>query len=628
MPCGSKTDLREPWRLRTTGPSSRATKTVTSGRSSGTRMARMSIEPHDPRAAVDALYATLDPLAFPARMRALATWTRNQVGNGDGAGGIRPLLDELNTRGLHGRRLAVVAAVIGGDVGFLVARLADPDATVRGHALKSTVHLPIGDAALERAMDDAPEAVRRQVATAVLAGGRTALAERLIVSVREQWGDGEAARLLPGCGAEAVERLLPGLFLAVSRWRALGRRYPDLVLDEAARQLAELPEPSRTDWWQRNADIFPATVEARPLRVLDLLERHCPVRLPGPVRDCLGPLLKAAPGRTIGLITAPGRLVGHPRGRVSRTALSRLARLGPPELVELGRAWSHDQEFLALLLLALPPSRRDTFYDAATAGQDLSHSSLSSSLLEALPRRRAQSEARRMAAQAAERGASWDTVLAAVAYLPSAKARAQLLAGTRRPAAEDRALAWPLLVRNAARSGESAAIAALVDDLQRLRNEQEPVRSPALTALAEVPPGLFADTDTTLLDRIAINAIEARDSSGRTRQALSSLALALLREHAVSGDHAWGGGQPTYPLVFHPLELGEEALRAFAGFVLEGRPLPGDVDPDTVPLNGYRVTDPDGPDPARGRVEIRQRAAAMRPHRVLRFNADGTITEA
>jgi hypothetical protein len=504
-------------------------------------MARMPDQRHDSRAAVDALFAALDPLPFPDRMRALATWTRNEVPGGVGTDGLRPLLDELDTRGAHGRRLAVVAAAIGGDIGFLEARLADPDVFVRSHALKSALHLPISDAALARATEDAPQAVRRQIATIVVAGGRTALAERLLASVRDVWGDEEAARLLPGCGAEAVERLLPGLFLAVVRWRALGRSHPDLVLDEVERQLAELPEPSRGSWWQRNADIFAATAEARPLRVLALLERHCPARLPGPMRDCLGHLLKAAPGRTIGLITAPERLVGHPRVLLTRTALGRVARLGPPELLDLGRAWSRNQESLALLLRALPPSRRETFYDAATAGKDLSHSSLSDSLLEALPRRRGQAEARRMAAQAAERGAPWSTALAPVAFLPVAEARARLLAATRRPAAEDRALAWPLLVRNAARSGESAAVAALLEDFQRLRNEQEPVRSPALTALADVPPGLFAGTDTTLLDRIAIDAIEARDSSRRTRQALSSLALALLREHAVSGDRALVG---------------------------------------------------------------------------------------
>ncbi|MDB1086492.1 hypothetical protein PJ985_02780 [Streptomyces sp. ACA25] len=498
----------------------------------------MSTELHSPRAAVDALCSSLDPLAYPARMRAFAAWTRDRVRNGDVNGGLRALLDELDTRGLHGRRLAVVAATIGRDIQFLEARTADPDPTVRGHALKSSRHLPISDAALERAMDDAPETVRRQIATAVVLGGRTALAERLIVSLREQWGDGEAARLLPGCGAETVARLLPELFPAVPRWQALGRHCPDVVLDEAARQLAELPEQSRTDWWQRHASVFPATVEARPLRVLELLERHCPAHLPEPVRVCLGPLMKAAPGRTVRLITAPEFPVRHPRALVSRTALSRVARLGPPELIDLGRAWSHAPDSLTLLLRALPPSRRDAFYDAATAGQDLSHSTLSNDLLNALPRRRAQAEARRMAAQAAERGEPWHTVLAAVAHLPVAEARAQLLAATRRPAADDRACAYPLLIQNAARSGEAAAIGTLLEDLQRLRNEQDSVRSSALTALAEVPPILFTGADATPLTRITTDAIEARDSSVWTRQALSTLAFAVLREHAADSERS------------------------------------------------------------------------------------------
>ncbi|MEV7678231.1 hypothetical protein AB0O64_06700 [Streptomyces sp. NPDC088341] len=504
----------------------------------------MPIEPHHPRVTVDHLYASLDPLAYPARMRALALWTRNQLRNGDGegnrdgegAGRLRPLLDELDTRGPHGRGLAVVAAAIGRDVAFLEARLADPDATVRAHALKASLRLPISDTAIERAMDDAPEAVRRRLATVVVAGGRTALAERLLPSVRESWGDEEAARLLPGCGPETVERLLPELFPAVTRWRALCRRHPDPVLDEVARQLAELPEQSSASWWYRNADIFAAVVGVRPLRVLDLLEPHCPAHLPGPVRDSLGHLLKAAPGRTIRLITAPERLTGPSRRLMSRTALCRLARLAPPELVDLGVAWSHTPESLASLLRALPPSRREAFYDDVTVGQDLGRDGLSDVLLDALPRRRAHTEARRIAARATEGGAPWGTVLAAVAQLPVAEARPRLIAATGRPAAEDRALAYPLLVRNAARSGEAAAVAVLLDDLQRLRNEQEPVRSPALAALALTPPRLFTSADAVLLDRVTTDAVEARDSSVRTWQALTTLALALLREHAVSGE--------------------------------------------------------------------------------------------
>lgn len=499
-------------------------------------MTGMPIEPHSVRAGVDGLCAALDPLAYPARMRALAAWVRAVVRDEDRGGSpLRPLLDELDARGTYERRLAGIAAAVGRDVAFLEARLTDPDPVVRGHALQASLRLPIGDAALERAMDDAPAAVRRKIADVVVAGGRTTLAERLIEPVREAWGDAEAARLLPACGAATVERLLPDLFLAVTRWNALALRHPDLVLDEVARQLATLPAQSRHSWWWRNAEVFTVTAEQRPLRVLDLLEEHCPPQLPRPVSAGLAPLLKAAPGRTVRLLTAPERHGPPAHGPLSRSALVRLAR---QELVGLGRAWSDVPPSLARLLRALPPSRREVFYDAVNDGRDPGHDTLGDSLLEALPRDRARREARRMAVQAEERGAARVVVLSAVAHLSPAEARPRLLADTRRPAAEDRASAYALLVRNAARSGESAAVAQVLDDLQRLRNEQDPVRSPALVALASTPPRLFSGTDAPLLDRITTDAVEARDSSPRSRQALSELALTVLREHAVTGERA------------------------------------------------------------------------------------------
>ncbi|MET9875275.1 hypothetical protein ABZZ36_11705 [Actinacidiphila glaucinigra] len=498
----------------------------------------MPIEPHSARAGVDDLCATLDPLAYPARMKALASWVRAVVRD-EGCGGspLRPLLDELDARGTYERRLAGIAAAVGQDVAFLEARLTDRDPVVRGHALQATLRLPIGDAALERAMDDAPAAVRRKIVDVVVAGGRTALAERLIGPLREAWGDAEAARLLPACGAATVERLLPDLFLAVTRWNALALCHPDLVLNEVARQLATLPAQSRHSWWWRNAEVFAVTAEQRPLRVLDLLEQHCPPQLPGPVSAGLAPLLRAAPGRTVRLLTAPERHGPPAHGLLSRSALVRLARrLAPEELLGLGRAWSDVSPSLARLLRALPPSRREAFYDAVNDARDPGRDTLGDSLLEALPRDRARREARRMAVQAEERGAARVVVLSAVAHLSPAEARPRLLADTRRPAADDRASAYALLVRNAARSGEGAAVAQVLDDLRRLRNEQDPVRSPALAALASTPPRLFSGTDAPLLDRITTDAVEARDSSPRSRQALSQLALAVLREHAVTGE--------------------------------------------------------------------------------------------
>lgn len=56
--------------------------------------------------------------------------------------------------------------------------------------------------------------------------------------------------------------------------------------------------------------------------------------------------------------------------------------------------------------------------------------------------------------------------------------------------------------------------------------------------------------------------------------------------------------QKPYPLPFHPLDLGEEALRALFGFTVEGRPHPGDIDAGAVHLHGFRVTGPSGEEQA------------------------------
>jgi hypothetical protein len=63
----------------------------------------------------------------------------------------------------------------------------------------------------------------------------------------------------------------------------------------------------------------------------------------------------------------------------------------------------------------------------------------------------------------------------------------------------------------------------------------------------------------------------------------------------------WAGRHPVddddedeepYPLPFHPLELGEDALAALCGFVVEGSPPEGMPDLDRVPLAGFRLRAP------------------------------------
>jgi hypothetical protein len=63
-------------------------------------------------------------------------------------------------------------------------------------------------------------------------------------------------------------------------------------------------------------------------------------------------------------------------------------------------------------------------------------------------------------------------------------------------------------------------------------------------------------------------------------------------EHPVGYDRSWFDDDdeiPAYPLPFHPLELGEQALDHFFGFVLEGWRDPAGTDPMQVHLAGYRL---------------------------------------
>ena len=93
----------------------------------------------------------------------------------------------------------------------------------------------------------------------------------------------------------------------------------------------------------------------------------------------------------------------------------------------------------------------------------------------------------------------------------------------------------------------------------------------------------------------------------------------------------WAGEHPVepiedgpYALPFHPLDLGEDALRALLGFVVEGRPEPGHV--DELELHGFSVTDPSGREQAEREAALREAMRSMRV-RTYQYGADGRLHE-
>lgn len=97
-------------------------------------------------------------------------------------------------------------------------------------------------------------------------------------------------------------------------------------------------------------------------------------------------------------------------------------------------------------------------------------------------------------------------------------------------------------------------------------------------------------------------------------------------EHPVEPIPGWPDQGP-YPLPFHPLELGEDALRALFGFVLEGYPDADDIDASDVHLHGFRVTDPSGEEQAAREAIYAEARRTMGPPRRFRMGPDGTMQE-
>ncbi|MGW6508878.1 hypothetical protein ACWGCP_15200 [Streptomyces niveus] len=135
-------------------------------------------------------------------------------------------LVELAGRGTYERRLSAFAALVGRQLDFLAERLTDRDPVVRAYALRAARTLPLPDAAIEAAYEDASADARQRLSAVVLASGRTAPAERLVPRLREQWGDHAAAKLLPVCSARFVAAALPELSYAVESWTKLGLASP------------------------------------------------------------------------------------------------------------------------------------------------------------------------------------------------------------------------------------------------------------------------------------------------------------------------------------------------------------------------------------------------------------------
>ncbi|MTK03472.1 hypothetical protein FF096_15780 [Micromonospora sp. CP22] len=460
------------------------------------------------------LLASLDPLPYPVRMRRLVEWART-------APDRVQVCRNLREQGPYERHLALVAAMATRDAEGIAAAVRDPLPSIRGAALTAALRadIPVGDITDRSAME------RRRIYRSLRRRYAPTVADALIGEVRAQFGDEEAAALLPACGDATVRALLPELEHAL-RLERLVRWHTGPLLERVRERLAEAPPELRARVW---GDAAVAVLRCDPAQALDLLERYAPEEsLPGPL-DAYGRLAAHDPGRVVRLLTAPGRAAWLRRDVLPPALLRRLAVLSTAELVPLASRYREHSPALAALLDAVAPARRAELYDRALSEVDTATLIPTAEVMEVLPAAVRIREARRVLGLATiqEHEAAvrlWS------AYLAWPDASAALDNALRSGDADERAHGYTLLVQAARRSRDPRAVAETVLRLGRLRNEQDPVRAAALTALAKAAPLLTVETAAGLT-QLTTDAVDARDASAATSTALSSLAADVLQHH-------------------------------------------------------------------------------------------------
>ncbi|OLF16582.1 hypothetical protein BU204_15915 [Actinophytocola xanthii] len=472
------------------------------------------------------LLESVEELPATARHRELARQARELAGTPE----LPALLDELHEAGGdYETRLALHLAHVGGETAFVARCLTASRPAVAGRSLGLAVRLGVDPALLVGLLPELATEARRTLYQHVRRGRAVELAEALLPAVRARFGEEEAAVLLPVCGSATVTAALPDLAFAVTGWGMLAHRHPTVFLDHLD---AELDATPRADWERivtRTGRGIAAAALVEPDRVLGLLARVAPrVQLPRALSPALTALARRDRAGLLAVLLDPRRRGPVPGGRrLWRALLS----AGDGDLGALARTL--DPYRLVRFLRVLPPARREAVYSVVVGNRDLTADGLPIALLDLLPAAARAREAERLLGL---RAVADDPSrrLEITARLPWAQVRDLLRAATRRPTAAERAQAYGCLIAAAALSRDQEAVAEALGSLDRLRNEQDPVRLAAFEALAAVPPWLFRPAEAPALLTLMTDATQARDCSPRTQSRALALIAALVRHGVLS----------------------------------------------------------------------------------------------
>ncbi len=297
--------------------------------------------------------------------------------------------------------------------------------------------------------------------------------------------------------------------------KRLAGLHPEILLSLLQAQAERATELDVALTWRVNA-VLPLLAETHPDRILTIvtvLARYTPL-----TNLQLQPLLAKRPNELAELIlNSDDRVHLDFNGVAPKLDLDRLQRLIERDDAMLNQHvwWFH----------RLPPAQRLALYERYARGWYDANECLPLYIVAALPREQRNEEARRhlhlpiLATRPDQR-------LPYAEFLPWDEALTVLTPFIQNPDSELRALALKTLL-SASRFQRDRLTNALALVHAR-RNEQDPVRLAMLTALAELPPGIWQDSHLAALAEIFNEALDAADLSYATAHVVGKLVFLLL----------------------------------------------------------------------------------------------------
>jgi hypothetical protein len=476
-----------------------------------------------------AFLSELDSLGEGARLARAARLGLAGRGQPD----LVPLMDALLSGSPYEGRLALEIARSAGHEPVLLRGLTLASCLVRGRAASLAASTVRDEAALERLLPELAFFVRRRLLKGVVKARRGALAARLFPQVLARHGAEEAALLLPALDASTLRARLPELAHTVRNWRPLVHRDPEGVLDFLRTRLTEAPERERRSLFVLFGAPLSELTLSRGEAVLELVRTLAPPEeLPHCIRIALPHLLRHHPAATATLLLRPAWRDALQREWIAPGARRELRFLSPEDRLALARALADAPSRLAEYLEVFAPSaRRALFLHAYEGVAPRVHPP---ELLAALPHATRDDEAARQL-ELREVREDKDQRLTVQALRLIEHAREPLNQAAQASKAEERARALSLLVSCTGQSRRG--VEETLEALARRKNEQDPVRCAALTALSQVPPSLFTPAHVPALQRLVTDAVEARDMSMGTQMAVQQLAFRQMRAHATHPEH-------------------------------------------------------------------------------------------